>query len=65
MIVLITKAFQNTSDTVLYPFEILNLWDTTAERAIKEGKAVAVPEGMDPQNFKMNYLNNINKKKGK
>lgn len=65
MRVLITKPFQDTPNSVLYPFEVLKLWDTTAERAIKEGKAVAVPEDTDAQAFKDNYIQNLTLKNKK
>jgi hypothetical protein len=65
MKVLIIKAFQDTPTTVLYPYEVVNMWDTTAERAIKTGKAVPVPEGVDGEAFKQQYINELKNKKGK
>lgn len=63
MKVLIIKKFQNTPDEAFHPVTVLELWDATAERAIKEGKALAIPEGVDPEQFKSNY--ELQNKKGK
>jgi len=61
MKVVFIKAFQNTPHHVMYPGEVHDLWDTTAERAVKEGKALYIPEGMTAQMV----IDNNKIKKGK
>ena len=65
MKVLIIRAFQDTPTTVLYPYEVLNMWDATAERAIAEKKAVPVPEGADGETFKATYITELKNKNKK
>lgn len=63
MRLLFIKPFQDTPDTVIYPGEIHDVWTTTGERAIKENKAVEIPEGVDEQAFKIQVFDNLKKKK--
>lgn len=63
MKVLIIKKFQDTPDTVIYPVTVVNMWPATAERAVKEGKALPIPDDVDGDAFKIEY--ELKNKKGK
>lgn len=63
MRLLFIKDFQNTPDTVIYKGEIYTVWTDTAKRAIKEGCAVEIPEGVDEQLFAKKTFDNLKTKK--
>ena len=63
MRLLFIKDFQNTPDQVIYKGEINTMWTETAKRAIKEGRAVEVPEGVDEALFAKNTFDNLKNKK--
>ena len=65
MRLLFTRPFQDTPNTVIYPGEIHTVWTTPGERAIKEGKAVEVPEGVDEEEFAKLTFENLKKKGNK
>lgn len=65
MRLLFIKPFQDTPDTVIYPREAHEVWSTTGERALKEGKAVEIPEGVDEEQFIQQTFENLKKKGNK
>ena len=64
MRLLFIKPFQDTTGIVIYPFVIHEVWSSTAERAIGEGRAVEVPAGVDEELFKQQTIDEL-KQKGK
>lgn len=65
MKLLFIKPFQDTPDTVIYPGEIHEVWSTTGQRALKENKAVEIPEGVDQEAYKKQVFENLKKKGNK
>jgi hypothetical protein len=64
MKLLFIKPFEDCPGVVIYPFVIHEVWSTTAERAIKEGRAVEVPAGVDEELFTKQIIEEL-KQKGK
>lgn len=51
MRILITKEFENVPGEILQPGWVLDMWDVSAKRAIKEKAAVEIPPGVDEKIF--------------
>ena len=64
MKLLFIKPFEDSPGVVIYPPAIHEVWSTTAERAIKEGRAVEVPDGVDEELFTKQTFEEL-KQKGK
>ena len=62
MRLLFIKDFQDTQNSVIYKGEIYTMWSETAKRALKEGKAVEIPEGVDEVQFAKQTFDNLKKK---
>ena len=58
---LIIKEFENVPGEFYLPGEVLELWPETAKRATKEKAAIAIPDGVDSEQFKNSIISKKNK----
>ena len=58
---LFIKDFENVAGEIIAVGSILELWPETAKRATREKAAIAIPDGVDSEQFKNSIISKKNK----